>query len=119
MVDRAGIISQVEAGLRMTDLRQSVLANNIANLETPQFRRGDIRFDEELAEAIHSGSASELAELSPEVVQPMDTPVSPAGNDVNMDMEVGELLKNSGRYKTLMRVMSKMYHQMDQAMQVE
>lgn len=119
MVDRAGIISQVEAGLRVTNLRQSVLANNIANLETPQFRRGDIRFDKELADAIRSGSATELSTVSPEVIQPMDTPVGSAGNDVSMDMEMGELLKNSNRYKTLMRVMNKMYQQMSQAMQGE
>jgi flagellar basal-body rod protein FlgB len=119
MADRAGIISQVEAGLRVTNLRQSVLANNIANLETPQFRRGDIRFDQELADAIRSGGGSDLAELSPEVIQPKDTPVSAGGNDVSMDMEMGELLKNSSRYKTLMRVMSKMYQQMAQAMQGE
>ena len=119
MVDRAGIIPQVEAGLRVTSTRQSVLADNIANLETPQFRRSDVRFDKELADAIRSGSPDELAQLSPEVTQPMDTPVSPAGNDVSLDMEMGELLKNSSRYKTLMRVMNKMYQQMSQAMQGE
>lgn len=119
MVDRAGIISQVETGLRVTSTRQSVLANNIANLETPQFRRSDVRFDKELADAIRSGSPDELAELSPEVIQPQNTPVSSSGNDVSLDMEMGELLKNSGRYKTLMRVMNKMYQQMSQAMQGE
>ena len=72
-----------------------------------------------VGKAAASGGAADSEELSPEVIQPKDTPVSAGGNDVSMDMEMGELLKNSSRYKTLMRVMSKMYQQMAQAMQGE
>ena len=98
-------------------MRGRVIAQNLANVETPGFRRGAVHFEQRLAEALASGRREDLDELKAEVIRPMNTPVESNGNDVNVDAEVGELVKNGVRYKTYMRVLTRLYGQMDRAMQ--
>lgn len=115
MADQPSVIEGLEAALRAAGLRQSVIAHNLANLNTPGYRRGEVRFEEQLAKVLASSRPGDLAKVAAEVVRPMTSPVGPNGNDVDLDMEIGELLKNSGRYKLYMRLMSKMYSQMELA----
>ena len=109
----------LRAGLKAVSLRQTVIANNIANLETPGFRRSAVEFEKRLTEAIQSGQDRELATLAGEVYQPMEGEVNSTGNDVNIDVEVGDMIKTTGQYKTYMRLLAKLYRQMEQAMAVE
>ncbi len=113
MVKQPNIINYLEAGLRATSLRRAVLANNLANTETPGYRRHDVQFEEQLAQAIKSSSPADLDELKPRIIQPMNTPVGPNGNDVNLHTEIGELIKNDGTYKTYLRILAKTYRQME------
>ena len=115
MGSRASVIEYLEAGLRAASLRQSVIANNIANLDTPGYRRSTVNFETRLAKVLSSSRPADLTEIVPEIARPMTTPVKINGNDVNMDQEVGELIKNTGRYKFYLRLMAKMYSQMEQA----
>ncbi|MFA6132742.1 MAG: flagellar basal body rod protein FlgB [Phycisphaerae bacterium] len=109
----------LQAGLRAASLRQAVIANNIANLDTPGFRRQTVDFEKALSKAIASGDVSSVLASEAQIVQPKSTPVDPTGNDVNLDMEVAELLKNSNAYKTYLRMTAKVYRQMELATQVE
>lgn len=108
------VIQALEAGLRGTHARQSAVAVNIANLSTPGYKRAVVDFEARLREALDSGRPLDLAELEPEVTHDMSG--SPGDNNVDVEVEVGELIKNAGRYKMLMRLMSKAYQQMDLAM---
>ena len=110
-----GVIDYLEAALRATSLRQAAIANNIANLDTPGYRRSSVDFEERLAEALKTSRPVDLTRIAPEVVRTMTTPVKDNGNDVNMDQEVGELIKNTGQYKFYLRLMAKLYRQMAQA----
>lgn len=114
MVKRPDAIGLLEAALRASQAKQTVIANNIANLDTPNFRRGDVQFADLLDRALRDGK---VEEAQPKAFQPMDSPVDANGNDVNLDVEVGELVKNDAAYKTYMRLMAKIYRQMDQAIQ--
>ena len=40
------IVDIINAGVRAETLRQKAIANNIANLETPGYRRIDVKFEE-------------------------------------------------------------------------
>jgi len=40
----SGITDFIEAGIKAENLRQKSIANNIANLETPNYRRIDVKF---------------------------------------------------------------------------
>ena len=44
----------LEAGIQAENLRNKAIANNVANLETPGYRKLDIKFEELLAKALLS-----------------------------------------------------------------
>ena len=50
-----GMIEYLQAGLRAASMRQAVIANNVANLDTPGYRRRVIEFEKRLAVARDSG----------------------------------------------------------------
>lgn len=118
MADGAGITDYLEAGLRAAGLRGRVIAHNVANLETPGFRRAEVRFEEMLARAMKQGGDEriDLAEVVAQVIRPRSTPLDARGNDVNLDLEVGEMIKNGARYKTYVRILNRLYDQMEAAM---
>jgi flagellar basal-body rod protein FlgB len=115
MSDGPNIIHYLEAGLKGVGLRQATIANNIANLDTPGFRRSDVMFEKVLADAIEDNKLADLDENESWVFTPGTTPVGPNGNDVSLDVEVGELVKNGALYKTYIRLLGRMYRQLDLA----
>jgi len=115
MSKTTNIIDLLDAGIRTESLRQKAIANNIANLQTPRYRRIDVKFEELLAEALKSGKGVRLSDIEPELYQPKLTPVKSNGNDVNLETEVGEMVKNALRHKTYIRLLNKKFKQMELA----
>ena len=70
-----------------------------------------------LAEAMSKGRPIDLADLRKAIVRPMNTPADPSGNDVSLEMEIGEMLKNGTMSKTYMRLLAKLYRQIELAIQ--
>ena len=69
--------------LDVTAYRQSVVAANIANIDTPGYRTHDINFKQELDKALQNPEA-------PVTPQPLEVPgllERPDGNSVNLDRE--------------------------------
>jgi flagellar basal-body rod protein FlgB len=116
MVKRPDTFSLLESGLKAANLRQSTIANNLANIQTPNFRRSEVEFKGVLAEALQGGRTDSV-DFQAKIVQPGTTPVNETGNDVDVDREIGDMIENSGTYSTYMRVMTKLYRQMDLAIQ--
>jgi flagellar basal-body rod protein FlgB len=89
------------AGKRVLDaiaLRQEAIASNIANLETPGYKRVDLApsFQSELQRACASGNASQLAALKPSLaMDPTAVPNSRDGNTVNLESEMMHLQQNT------------------------
>lgn len=110
------IIDIIEAGIRAESFRQKAISNNIANLETPGYRRIDIKFEELLAKCLKSGDPTKLAKIVPEIYRPEQTPVKSNGNDVNYEAEVGQMIKNTIRHKAFIRLLNKKYEQIELAM---
>jgi len=48
-----------------------------------------------------------VSKVEPVVYEPRNTPVKANGNDVNLETEVGEMVKNSLRHKTLVLLLHK------------
>lgn len=109
------IIDLIEAGIKAEGLRQKTIANNVANLETPGYRRIDVKFEEVLAKSLASSELIDLNDIAPEVYQPENTPIRPNGNDVNLESEVGAMIKNNLRHKTFIRLLSNRYKQIELA----
>lgn len=115
----SGITDFIEAGIKAENLRQKSIANNIANLETPNYRRIDVKFEELLARSLDSDGSADLDDINLEFYSPKSTPLNSNGNDVNLETEVGELVKNSLRYKTYIRILNKKYAQIALAMDIK
>ena len=109
------ITDLLDAGMKAEGLRQKAIASNIANLETPGYRRMDVRFEQLLADALNVSGTPDLEDVEPQLYQPKQTAVKPNGNDVSLESEVGEMVKNSIREKTFMRLLSKKYRQFEAA----
>jgi len=112
------ILDLLEAGIRAENLRQRAIANNVANLKTPGYRRTEVRFEELLAKVLNSSGEVDLSEIKPQIYQPKQTPVDSNGNDVNLETEVGEMVKNSLRYKAYLRLLKNKYNQIDLAINI-
>jgi flagellar basal-body rod protein FlgB len=111
-VDTIGLL---EAGIKAEGLRQKTIAGNIANIETPGYRRADVKFEELLAKALDSAGSDDVDHVEPEVYQPGNTPVKSNGNDVSMEAEVGEMVKNSLRHTAYVRLLRKKLSQIEMA----
>jgi len=109
------IVDLLEAGVRGESLRQKAIASNIANIETPGYRRKGVRFEDLLTKAVDSKGQVKASEVSPEIYQPRQTKVKANGNDVSLEVEIGEMIKNALRQKTYIRLLSKKYRQIEAA----
>lgn len=114
----SNIVDIVEAGIKAESLRQKTIANNVANLETPGYRRVDVRFGELLAKAMGSSGDVDLSLVKMQIYQPGTTPIKSSGNDVDLEFEIGQMVKNTLRHKTYVRFLQKKYQQIDLAINV-
>jgi len=113
------IIDIVNAGIRAETLRNKTIANNVANLETPGYRRNDVKFKELLEKAMGPDGEVEMEDLELEIFQPQTTAVNAQGNDVVLEVEVGEMVKNTLRHKAYTRFLQKKYQQIEAAIAVK
>jgi flagellar basal-body rod protein FlgB len=82
-----------------TALRHEVLANNLANQNTPGVRRSTVRFETLLQEAAALGPEA-AAKVQPEIVEDRLTPVGPDGNNVNLELEHNAIRENELVFNT-------------------
>jgi len=113
------IVDIIEAGIKAESLRQKTIANNVANLQTPGYRRVDVKFKELLAKALDSSGAVDLNEIEAQIYQPKQSAVKSNGNDVSLEVEVGEMVKNTLRHKAYIRLLQKKYRQLELAINVK
>lgn len=86
-------------------IRQNVIADNIANLDTPGFRATSVDFESSLRAAIDSGNGTGLAQLSISTT-PTDTPVGVNGNNVDLRKESLAAMQSQFQYQMLTRAVS-------------
>jgi flagellar basal-body rod protein FlgB len=105
----AVIPSQFDLLAKLTDvtqLRHQVLAQNVANVNTPGYRRLEVRFEEKLAEQLATRPDLPVPALRPEVVEDHSTPARLDGNNVEIDMEMMRLNKNTLLGNTYLQLLS-------------
>ena len=93
----------LERAISGAALRQEVLANNLANAETPGFRRSDVDFHSTLSQAMKSDDPKtiEAASFSPQ--QEFQT-LRADGNGVDIDVESANMAKNGLEYEALLSI---------------
>ena len=100
--------------------RHKVLAQNLANVETPRYRRMDLdtSFERRLNSAIESGDVRRIKRLEPrfEVQKDVST-IRGDGNTVELDEELMHISHNSMNYEFLTQYVSNSYQQINLAIQ--
>ncbi|MCW2755888.1 MAG: flagellar biosynthesis protein FlgB [Marmoricola sp.] len=87
--------------------RQSVIANNIANVDTPNFRATSLDFETQLQAAIDDGSfADGNAPSVGTTTTPTDTPVGANGNNVDLRNETMAAVQSQFQYQILTRAVT-------------
>jgi flagellar basal-body rod protein FlgB len=92
-------------------VRQEAIANNIANLETPGYKRVDLdpSFRTELDRACASGDPQQLAALKPTLaLDPNAMPNSRDGNTVSLENEMMQLNQNTMTHTLESQMLSSM-----------
>ena len=77
--------------LDATVARQRVLANNLANYDTPGYIRQDLPFESDLAEAMQRG---DMSTFKPQVTTDKTDAPRADGNNVKIERELAELNQN-------------------------
>lgn len=94
----------LQRALGAAQLRQNVIAHNIANVNTPGFKRSHVEFEEALAKALEEGR--DAKSVQPAVIQETDTSLRPDGNNVDIEVENAEMAENQVYYSALARQLS-------------
>jgi flagellar basal-body rod protein FlgB len=82
-------------------LRQSVLANNLANADTPNFQPSDVNFQQTLESAMSSGESPTSVQYTPYT---MDQTTTANGNGVDPDTTNAEIAENGLLYQELVQI---------------
>lgn len=105
----------ISRSMDLSLVRHAIVADNIANAETPLFKARRVEFERELQKAVEmseSGiqvSENDLANVQPRV---FEDPLSERGQDLNtvdMDREMADLTKNDVKYSAATQMISKKF----------
>ena len=99
-------------------LRQQAIANNIANLETPGYKRIDLApsFETELERASASGDPQQINDLKPTLaVDTTAVPSSRDGNTVHLQNELMQMNENAVEHSLETQLISGMLARMQMA----
>ena len=95
----------LKTALDATYLRDKVISQNVANVDTPGYKKKSVAFEEQLQKALDSHKRSSqinLSTLKPQVIQPMNgMSYRMDQNNVDIDVETVEQTKNYLRYQAL------------------
>jgi len=123
------LAKSLDAGM----LRQRVIANNIANVNTPGYQRLEVNFESELRKALDknrlSGTRtdeqhlelgkSDFSSLQPTVEKPVDPTLASGLNNVDIDAEMAKLAENQILFNFSAKFMNGQFKKLNAAIQAK
>ncbi|MBN2532466.1 MAG: flagellar basal body rod protein FlgB [Spirochaetales bacterium] len=112
-------------------LRRNVMANNIANSDTPNFKRTDVNFEAELKRALESGNIRPFPanltrekhisfqrpqnwrDVKPRRVLDYLTTAKNNGNNVDIEVEMMGMLENQLMYQTMSQMITSEFNRVN------
>jgi len=110
-------VDLLQKGLQASWVRNSVIRNNIANVETPGFKSSEVVFESLIAQSLSGsdfhgrktrdrhidiGAAGDINAVSPRITETYSTAMRMDENNVDIEAENANLAQNSIQYNTLM-----------------
>lgn len=112
----------LKKSLDATWLRNNVIANNIANIDTPNFKASTVEFESILKEKMnksytrlkvtndkHISLDNSIDKIQPVIKQDLNSTIRMDGNNVSIENEQANLAKNAIYYNTLIQKLNKEY----------
>lgn len=110
-------LNTLENALAASSTRHKVISDNIANVNTPGFKKSEVDFESKLAAAMDESKKRDIMALthekhlpakftlhvSPEIRRSDDTTMRLDGNNVDIDSEMASLAKNNIYYNTVVQ----------------
>jgi flagellar basal-body rod protein FlgB len=81
--------------LDVANLRHRVIAQNIANIDTPGYQRLEVAFEDAFAQKLAAPGGTAALLVQPQVVLGAGESERVDGNNVDLEAELGRLTKNS------------------------
>ncbi len=119
-----GKSSILEKSLNASWTRNDIISQNLANVDTPQYKRKDVAFEEYLNDSmgkrlegtvtdkrhIAINSKGKVDNVEPELVEDnSDSSMRIDGNNVDIDSEMANLAKNQIKYNALIQMLNGSY----------
>lgn len=112
-------------------LRREVIANNIANAETPNFKRSDVTFEASMARALETENTSpykmklthekhipndrkvDYRTIKPRRVLDFQSQTDNNGNNVDIEKEMMDVVKNQMKYQLMTHSVNKQFQKIN------
>lgn len=91
--------------LHASEVRQKVIGHNIANVNTPGYQRLGVDFEAALADELSRKIPISGSSVSPQVSRTAGLTARADGNNVDIDMEIGQMNKNALLQQVYLQVM--------------
>lgn len=117
-------VSILEKALSAASLRHKVISNNIANVNTPKFKKSEVSFEDQLESAMNLKetpiartharhlpikSIGKNIEVEPHINMINTTSFRSDGSNVDIDIEMASLAKNSIYYDAVAQQINKYF----------
>ena len=103
--------------LDLTTTKNKVLANNIANANTPGFKKHEVSFQKELVKAVESKNINKIKDIHEKITLSGDKSTRKDGNNVDLDKELVSFYHMSDRHNLYLEILSKRFKGMVAAIQ--
>ncbi len=116
-------VSVLEKALGAASLRHKVISNNIANVNTPKFKKSEVSFEDQLELAMSAGKpaiarthtrhlpikSTGITNVEPTIHTITTTSFRSDGSNVDIDSEMAGLAKNSIYYDAVAQQINKYF----------
>ena len=135
----APTIDHLSRGMRAAQLRQEVISNNIANVNTPNFKRSEVMFESLLAQELdldedvkkarakklkmartqdkHMGEPDGRIHAEATIELDNSTTMRTDNNNVDIDIEMADLAKNQLYYSAMAKEMGSYFQRVKNVLQ--
>lgn len=103
--------------LDLTYTSNKVLANNIANVNTPGFKKHDVSFQNELVKAVESKDINKIRDVHEKIALSGDKSHKKDGNNVDLDKELVSFYHMTDRHNLYLQLLSNKFKGMVAAIQ--
>lgn len=122
-----GKINLFNQALTASWLKNQAISNNIANVNTPNYKRETVEFEDLLGSAMGNSVTSLnkshvkhmplTSNVEPMIIKDRSTSFRKDGNNVNIDTEMAELAENQIKYEALTKQLNSTLSRLRKAME--